>query len=495
MPAWTDAVKDSIVKDPISLTAIITGSVGLFIVVVAFITGKISDIRAKGAAAKAAAPAPTPGTPPTPAGKGVFARFIDAFKTSGVLWGGLFVGLSLLTLGGWLLKKYLDYQKTQKALSNLPVETEIATAGNAAATETSLIGSLRVSTEIKDADYLNASPNKNQNTFVNYKPLTILQAGYMKAWPGFTNQFEPAKAISQAIANGFRSFIFQIDYIEQPVQGFGFINTPMLMVRGPDGSRVSTNKGDIEKVCMEIANRAFCSSCSASSQPVVIYLHFNRVPFTFTEQPKAYLDYLSKVAKALKPLAPYHLGMTSDGTFNRSKNEGLLLNTRLENLAGKVVILTNANTEPFQNVASLGIQKYAPSEDLNFWTNLRVYKLVDSDSGVGTVTEAKTQGAYAYIHSKGTQVPTLSSSTFMPEKFKIILPDVAGFQDAEISMIAAGGYNVIPMDLFGYDSTEKLVTAIRKQQQIMKAAGGVDMETTEIYPFAPRVPMTQKSYS
>jgi hypothetical protein len=489
MPAWTDAVKDSIVKDPISLTAIITGCVGLFIVVVAFITGKIGDIRAKGAAAKAAAvPAATPGAPPTPAGKGPFAKFMDGFKANGVLWGGLFVGLAGLTLAGWILKKYLDYQKTQKALSNLPTEPELATAGNAAATETSLIGALKVSTEIKDADYLNTTPDKNKNTFVNYKPLTILQAGYIQNWPGFTNQFEPAKAISQAIANGFRSFIFQIDYIEQPVAGFGFINTPMLMVRGPDGTRISTNKGDIEKVCTEIANRAFCSSCSASSQPVVIYLHFNRVPFPVADQPKAYLDYLSK-------LAPYHLGMTSDGTFNRCKNEGLLLNTRLENLAGKVVILTNANTEPFQNVASLGIQKYAPSEDLNFWTNLRVYKLVDSDTGVGTVTEAKTQGAYAYIHSKGTQVPSLSSSTFMPEKFKLILPDMAGFQDAEISMIAAGGYNVIPMDLFGYDSTEKLVTAIRKQQQIMKAAGGVDMDTTEIYPFAPRVPMTQKTYS
>lgn len=221
-------------------------------------------------------------------------------------------------------------------------------------------------------------------TLINVQPLSIKDVGFQGPYPSGT--FDPEAATAGALKAGFRFLMLQIDFMdsEKDATRFAAPKVPTLLIRSPSGSLLSTNSGSIAAVAQAIANAAFNPATPNSTRPVVLYLHINRTPSSAVSDPNAYLDFLSKIAKALAPLAPYHVGLTPMGNFTRQKMEGALLTTPLKSLEGQVIIMSNADTTLFRSKSS-SIQKYNPAEDLDFWVNMRVY--LDSEEDVYGITQ------------------------------------------------------------------------------------------------------------
>lgn len=214
-----------------------------------------------------------------------------------------------------------------------------------------------------------------ETTFINLQPLSIKDTGFIGPYP--SGAYDAVTATGNALKAGFRFLTLQIDYMDSAKKGFGTPGEPILLVRGPSGSLLSSNSGSITEVAQTIANMAFQPSIPHNIEPVILYLHVLRAPSALKD-PNVYLDFLSKIATALNPIAPMHLGLTPAGNFTRQKMADSLLTTPLKSLQGQVIVLSNADTSLFRST-STSINKYSPSQDLDFWVNMRVF-LDDEDS-------------------------------------------------------------------------------------------------------------------
>lgn len=300
------------------------------------------------------------------------------------------------------------------------------------------------------------SPDKY--TLVNLQPRTIKQAAFIGPLP--EGSFD-ATATAQALRGGFRSFIFQIDYLDtNRGEKFAATGVPALLYRGDDGSLLSTNSGDINEVAQTIANLAFRPEVPNYTEPLIIYLHVLRTPSAIRD-PDGYKTFLSKIAEALNPLAPNHLGMTPLGTFNRQKQETTLINTPLSTFEGQVIVLCNADTTIFRTAKGVD-----PANDLDFWVNVRVY--LNSNTDTFGVTQAPPAGTtpaavvvslsslLALSDQKADAFASQAKSQFviaMPSQLKNPSADEV---DKAINKL---GVNIVPIDIFSdpIETTHALV--------------------------------------
>jgi hypothetical protein len=105
-----------------------------------------------------------------------------------------------------------------------------------------------------------------------------------------------------------------------------------------------------------------------------------------------YIRFLSKIARALQPLAPFHLGSTPMGVFHRQKRERDLLQAPIKSLEGQVIVLSNADTTLFRAPLKGG-QRYAPADDLDYWVNMRVS--LDNEDEVHGIAKLSEEGGAA----------------------------------------------------------------------------------------------------
>ena len=312
-------------------------------------------------------------------------------------------------------------------------------------------------------------------TLQNAQPLTIKQIGFLG--PVNDGHFDTDVGAVHALRAGFRSFIFQIDYLDtqRDEKLFGPAGIPTLLYRGDDGSLISENSADINVVVESLANSAFRPEVPNYTEPLVIYLHILRTP-SATRDPDGYKSFLSKIATALNPLAPKHLGMTPLGTFNRQKQEAVLLNSPLSSFEGQVIILCNADTSIFRNTTP----NIAPADDLDFWVNIRVY-LNDSTEKLG-ITQMPPSGVTPYaVVVKLDTLLNLSSDkmdAFAAEgkkKFVIALP--SQLKNPEVKDLDTAlnilGVNMIPLDIFSFetDSVKALVKRYNNEIFHHKSSG------------------------
>lgn len=214
-----------------------------------------------------------------------------------------------------------------------------------------------------------------QQCFVNFYSLGCRYTGYIG--PVEEGYWDPDLAVQFAVNAGCRTFILEIDYLDE-CDGETIKYFPRIVVRDVQGKlRINYNSNrpfcnspqhsNIRDVCEKINFYAFSSSTQNSSDPVVIVLYFLRQP-PGSYKSKAVLDYYSNVAKALSPFQDRLITNELDGgTFYRQKQEGRLLINKITDYNGKVLIFSNANTNGFRET-----QLYAPNEDLDFLTNLRL---------------------------------------------------------------------------------------------------------------------------
>jgi len=218
-------------------------------------------------------------------------------------------------------------------------------------------------------------------TLLNLQPLAIKDAGFTGPYPN--GKYDSETATANALKAGFRFLTLHIDYMDTNKNEYAARNTPTLLVRGPDGAVISGNSGDIGLVAKTIANFAFRPEAPNYERPIILYLHINRAP-NRVKNPGDYIRFLSKIAKALNPLAPTHLGLTPLGNFTRQKLEGVLLTTPIHSFEGNTIILSNADTSMFRS-KNPSAERYNPAEDLDFWVNMRVYLDSEEDTlGIST---------------------------------------------------------------------------------------------------------------
>ena len=312
-------------------------------------------------------------------------------------------------------------------------------------------------------------------TLQNAQPLTIKQAAYLG--PVSEGHFDTDSGAVQALRAGFRSFIFQIDYLDtkRDENLFAPPGIPTLLYRGDDAGLISENSADINAVAQSIANSAFRPEVPKNTDPVIIYLHILRAP-SLTRDPDGYKLFLSKIAKALNPLAPMHLGMTPLGTFHRQKQEAVLLATPLSNFEGQVIVLCNADTSVFKNADP----PINPADDLDFWVNMRVYLNDAADSlGVTQMPAAGVTPSAVVVRLDSTlALPSQQMDAFASQgkgRFVIALPSQMSnptVQDLDTA-INVLGINMVPLDIFSdnIDNVKALVKEYDSNDFRLKPVG------------------------
>lgn len=301
----------------------------------------------------------------------------------------------------------------------------------------------------------------DEYTLQNIQPLTIKQAAFTA--PISQGMFNENDGVINALRAGFRSFIFQVDYLDaaKDPKLFAPPTVPTLLYRGDDGSLLSGNSGDIQKVAQMLANAAFSSDLPNYTEPLIIYIHVLRTP-SAARNPGGYKQFLTKIATALNPLAPNHLGVTPLGVFHRQKNESALLNSPLKTFEGKVIILSNANTDIFRSSKN----DIDPANDLDFWVNMRVYLNNSSDTiGVTEAAPSGTNPSAVIVKAEDilalTDKQTDAFAVAGRSKFVIAMPSQMKnptVKDVD-TLVDRLGVNMMPLDIFSdsIDNVKALV--------------------------------------
>lgn len=234
---------------------------------------------------------------------------------------------------------------------------------------------------------------ESQQLLINFYTLACRFPGYLG--PIHEGYFDADIGIKMAINAGCRTFVLDIDYLDDCKDNTKYGYFPHLVVRDSQGRlriKPSSNRPlcntpehfNLRTICEKINFYAFADSCQQREDPVIIVLYFLREP-PGGYNSKLVLDYYSQVAKALSPFENRLLkNELFGGKFYRHQQEGGLLINNIQNYNGKVLIFNNANTSGFQEK-----QIYSTKDDLDYLTNLRLYysqtKLGVTENGTGSM--------------------------------------------------------------------------------------------------------------
>lgn len=237
---------------------------------------------------------------------------------------------------------------------------------------------------------IGAQVEESENSFINYCPLTVQDAGYLG--PTVNGAFAEREAIQMSLRAGARCFVLNIDYHDDqslPLELFGAPREPRLFYRDTSGTIRSVNSGTVRNVAQALADLSFVGT---SSDPLLVVLYIRKTPSSIGSPD--YLNFLSKIAEQLEPLIPYHLGQTSEGDYHRQMKQNDLFFTPISRFEKKVIILCNADTSAFRKQKPA----YAPIKDLDYLTHVRLYRESTQTFGV-TGQPDQNQGAKALVDS------------------------------------------------------------------------------------------------
>lgn len=398
------------------------------------------------------------------------------------LWAGMLANwkiiLAVVLIAGLALAAYYYYKSRPATVSAGAAATTaaaLATAGKegfqdaAAAKAGDILAAGSPETaggSLAPLPALPGPPPEEELTLVNAQAKTIKQAGY--AGPPTGGKFNPEDITAQALKAGFRAFVLQIDYLKTDMdkEGFPEKGAPTLLYRDDAGTLVSSNAGSIETVAKTIASLAFRPEVPEYTSPVILYLHILAAPSPVRAQ-EEHMRFLSRIARALNPLAPFHLGSTPMGVFNRQKREKELLHTPLKALEGQVIVLCNADTSIFRAPLAGG-KRYDPADDLDYMVNMRVYLgNEDEQHGVAKIPEADDSPAAVILSLGGlNRLGSAKRDAFAVKgksRFVIAMPGAAANPtpkqlDAALKDM---GVNLVPLDIFSVplEESKPLVAA------------------------------------
>jgi hypothetical protein len=306
---------------------------------------------------------------------------------------------------------------------------------------------------------------ESEQCLVNFYSLGCRYTGYIG--PMNNGYWDPDLAIQLAVNAGCRTFVLEIDYLDE-CQGETIKYFPRIVVRDVQGKlrmNVGSNRpfcnspqhSNIRDVCEKINYYAFASGCQNATDPVILVLYFLRQP-PGSYKSKTVLDYYSNVAKALAPFQHRLLGNELDGgTYYRQSQEGRLLINNIKEYSGKVLIFSNANTVGFRET-----QLYAPNEDLDFLTNMRLLytqtKLGITDNS-GTAPFGILETAEDYLIVPPDRTDEVAEATKL--RWTICFsrdPSVSVSQDTYNKITSTFGVHCVPILLFNTDASKFMFT-------------------------------------
>lgn len=226
-----------------------------------------------------------------------------------------------------------------------------------------------------------ANPSSAPDTsLVNLQMIGVKQAAYIGPNEN-DGSFDTNVGIQSALKAGIRFFTLQIGFLETKKDSANFEEpfVPTLLYRDDAGKLISANSGSIKGVAKTLASYGFADSLLSGSQPIIVYLHFERVPNALRD-PEKYVKFLSAVAGDLQPLQDYMVKNTSSGNYQRQMNETGLINAPILSFEKNVLFFCNLDTSIFRNLKTLGMEEIDTKYDLDFIVNMRVYLDVKGDS-------------------------------------------------------------------------------------------------------------------
>ena len=319
--------------------------------------------------------------------------------------------------------------------------------------------------EYKDKQSLRSAVQQQQvadreNCFINFQPLTVVHPGFLG--PVKDGVYDEKEGVLALLRMGARCFVLPIDYHDKDTLPAAFppANKPCLLYRDAGDTIRSLNGGSIAKVAQAIADGAWNDSVSQRNDPFVLVLYFVRTP---TPNTKAYLDFLSQVAKDLAPLSPYLLGQTPEGVYNRQGRQDQLLFVTTSTLEKKLLVFCNADTTGFRTSTKDFNHSYLPKEDLDYWVHLRLYKQ-NAQTPLGVTETPEKSGIPRGL------VETLSYFTTLPsdartqksavdrtkERFTIVLSPPGEVPSAQTTKTLLDTYGVQAVALLLTESTPEV---------------------------------------
>ncbi len=401
--------------------------------------------------------------------------FLDPANRT-ILLGGFFFIVVLIAIG---VGVYFS-QKASSNFQNVEAQAGVRTV-NAQNVANSLSGGAAVKGGIEKKEKFQnpaAAPVSEEDLrLINLQPLTIKQAGYIG--PLRSGVFSERDGVQQALRAGFRTFILQIDYHEDDSKvppAFPVKGEPCLLYRDDAGVLTSINAGSIRKTAEALADLAFQETLNAKYDPILLVLHGLRAPDSVVN-PKGYLEYCSKIASQLKALAPFHLGLTSEGDYHRQALAGQLFTTGFSKFEKKIIILSTFDTSLFRTVDKLGMKPYAPADDLDYWVNAQLFK-EDEKSEIGVASVVPTNSP---LRSSVVELDKLIRMTEQEKKawavknrdtFTVAIPSQNENPKKEVCDIALGtlGVNILPLDIFSspIEETRDLLRSWQKKAWNLK---------------------------
>jgi len=218
------------------------------------------------------------------------------------------------------------------------------------------------------------APPTAEQCFVNFYSLGCRFAGYLG--PFADGYFDPDLAVTSALKMGCRTFVLEIDYMEDCNDYF-----PRLVVRDVNGRSRSVSSSslpvcnsiaasNIQAVCAALRAAAFGPTVQNPNDPLIVVLYVLRLPprDKAGTGSKTLLTYLSNIAKCVAPLLDKTIdNIGTGGTFARQQQESVLLTNSITDYQGRVLFFSNADTSAFRNATG-----YSATEDLDYIVNLRL---------------------------------------------------------------------------------------------------------------------------
>jgi len=311
----------------------------------------------------------------------------------------------------------------------------------------------------KTSPYVIPRITSSNIALLQWAPLTVRLAGYLGGDIDATNGvFDMVKGVQVALSLGARSFVFDIDYLDQkPCE-------PCLIYRDNGGVMRSLHTASLNDGMNSLKNFAFINNYD----PVVIIIYLRRIPPGKTQKEA----YFSAIASAMDPLSTYHLGLTEQGNFHGCNNEKGLFFGDITQYQKKFIVLCNYNTTLLKRTSN-------PKDNLNFWVNARLYLHEASTSNsLGSVTKKIGSGgiAYAKVGNIDDFLSIPGSSTSAVDDFQqgsmitytvalgpIDYPITTGKLDILLNTL---GVHSIPIDVIRLGEHASHKETIRKMKQL-----------------------------
>ena len=232
--------------------------------------------------------------------------------------------------------------------------------------------------------------NSDDYKLINLQPVCFKNAAYLGK-----DIFDSNSGILEQSRLGSRFFFLQIDYFDNEnldKSKYGSTYEPVLIKRDDDNTLSSKNSESLKDTFDSILTHYNNSSIPYYTHPLVIMLHFVRLPYPKTDV-ENYKEYIKKVSDALSVFK----NVTVKG-YTRAKKEPDLFNNKYSEFNNSIIIGTNIDTTIYKDTG-LELDK-----KIHFRYYVKESEIVDVTS-----IDASSDSVHAYIYNADTLLNIIDS--------------------------------------------------------------------------------------